>query len=316
MLGRVVQVVVDAEHDGDVFAGRGDEPVPWPVSEALLQAGFRDTYRDVSPDPLENPGLTHPRAGDRIDYVYAAGPSDTLDSQIVGKEGEPDVAIGFETWTSDHFGVLTTSEVTPVSMPTMVAVDAALKTEGDALTISYRAPSGDDAIAIVPAGADAASAEATEGTSGSSGGLTFDTSELQPGGYDVVLVDADGTELARVGFWLRERGAEVGVSTDRQTYEVGEPIQVSWTDGPANRWDWIGVYEASRSDPKIDSYLLWGYTGLHASGTLPPTVTGSMTIGSDSQGAPWPLPPGTYVVHYLLTDRYRSVASATFAVTR
>ena len=58
-----------------------------------------------------------------------------------------------------------------------------------------------------------------------------------------------------------------------------------------------------------------GYTGLHASGTLPPTVTGSMMIGPDSQGGPWPLPPGEYVVHYLLTDRYRSAASATFEVT-
>jgi endonuclease/exonuclease/phosphatase family metal-dependent hydrolase len=292
-----------------------DEPVPWPVSEVLLQAGFRDTYRDIYPDPLQNPGLTHRRSGDRIDYLYAAGPSDTLDSQLVGKEGDPDVAIGFDTWTSDHFGVLSTFEVTPVSMPTMVSVDAALKTEGDTLVVSYSAPGEDNSVAIVPSGGDPDQADVTEGATGSSGGLTFDTSELQPGGHDVVLADADGAELARVGFWLRERGAEVQVSTDKQAYEVGEPIEVSWTDGPATRWDWIGVYEASKSDPKVDYYLLWGYTGLHASGTLPPTVTGSMTIGPDSQGSPWPLPPGEYVVHYLLTDRYRSAASASFEVT-
>jgi endonuclease/exonuclease/phosphatase family metal-dependent hydrolase len=292
-----------------------DEPVPWPVSEVLLQAGFRDTYRDVYPNPLENPGLTHHPSGDRIDYLYAAGPSDTHDSQIVGRKGDPDVAIGFEPWTSDHFGVLSTFEVTPVSMPTMVSVDAALKSEGDPLIVSYSAPGGDDSIAIVPAGGDPDQAEVTEDVTGSSGGLTFDTAELQPGGHEVVLLDADGAKLARVGFWLRERGAEVKVSTDKAMYEVGEPITVSWTDGPANRWDWIGVYEASKSDPKVDSYLIWGYTGLHASGTLPPTVTGSMTIGPDSQGSPWPLPPGEYVVHYLLTDRYRSAASATFEVT-
>ncbi len=292
-----------------------DEPVPWPVSEVLLEAGFRDTYRDVHPDPVENPGLTHARSGDRIDYLYAAGPSETLDSRLVGKEGDPDVAIGFENWSSDHFAVLSTFEVTPASMPTMVSVDAALKRQGDALTVSYDAPGGDNSVAIVPAGDDPGQADVTEGATGSSGGLTLDTADLQPGGYDVVLLDAGGAELARVGFWLRGRGAEVKVSTDKQTYEVGEPIGVSWTDGPANRWDWIGVYEAAKSDPKVDSYLLWGYTGLHASGTLPPTVTGSMTIGRDSQGSPWPLPPGKYVVHYLLTDRYRSAASATFEVT-
>ena len=293
-----------------------DQPVPWPVSEVLLDAGFRDTYREIHPDPVEEPGITH-RSGDRIDYVYAAGPSQTLDSQIVGKQGEPDVGIGFETWTSDHFAVLSTFEVTPVSMPTMVSVDAALKTEGDTITVSYRAPRGGNSIAIVPSGGESDEAEATEGATGSSGSLSLETSELElePGGYDVVLSDAEAAELARVGFWLRERGAEVQISTDQPSYEVGEPITVSWTDGPANRWDWIGVYEAARSDPRVDPYLLWGYTGLHASGTLPPAVAGSMTIGPDSQGGNWPLPAGKYVVHYLLTDRYRSAASASFEVT-
>jgi endonuclease/exonuclease/phosphatase family protein len=292
-----------------------DEPVLWPVSEVLLETGFRDTYREVHPDPLENPGITH-RSGDRIDYLYAAGPSQTLDSRIVGKQGEQDVAIGFEQWTSDHNAVLSTFEVTPVAMPTMVSVDAALKTEGDTLTVSYNAPNDDTSIAFVPSGGDVSQTEVSEGATGSSGALELETSELglEPGGYEAVLSDADGSELARVGFWLRERGAEVKVSTDQPTYEVGEPITVSWIDGPANRWDWIGVYEAATSDPKVDYYLLWDYTGRHSSGTLPPTVSGSLRIGPDSQGGPWPLPPGRYVVHYLLTDRYRSAASASFEV--
>jgi endonuclease/exonuclease/phosphatase family metal-dependent hydrolase len=294
-----------------------DEPVPWPVSEVLLETGFRDTYRDIHPDPLENPGITHRRSGDRIDYLYAAGPSETLESQLVGKQGAQDVAIGFEAWTSDHYAVLSTFEVTPVSMPTMVSVDAALKTEGDPLVVSYRAPGGDNSIAIVPSGGAPDQPAVTEDATGSSGALELATAQLglEPGGYDVVLTDANGSELARVGFWLRGRGVQVRLSTDQATYEVGEPITASWTDGPANRWDWIGVYKAAKSDPKVHWYLLWGYTGLHASGTLPPTVSGSMTIGPDSQGGPWPLPPGDYIVHYLLTDRYRSAASTSFEVT-
>ena len=36
--------------------------------------GFRDTYRDIHPNPVEAPGITHESGGDRIDYVYAAGP--------------------------------------------------------------------------------------------------------------------------------------------------------------------------------------------------------------------------------------------------
>jgi len=293
-----------------------DEPIPWPVSELLLQTGLRDTYREVYPDPTENPGITHVRSGDRIDYLYAAGPSETLDSRLVGKEGAEDVGMGFESWTSDHYAVVSSFDVTPVAMPTMVSIDAALKTEGDPIVVSYRAPSGDNGLAIVPSGGDPSEATVTEDASESSGSLTLRTSELalEPRGYDIVLTDDGGSELARVGFWLREQGAEVEVSTDEPTYEVGEPITVSWTSGPANRWDWIGVYKAAKSDPKVHWYLLWAYTGLHASGTLPPTVSGAVTIGPDSQGSPWPLPPGEYVVHYLLTDRYRSAASAAFEV--
>ena len=68
-----------------------DEPVPWPVSEELLDLGFRDSYRDEHPDPLKEPGLTH-RSGERIDYVYAGGPSKTLDSKLIG---DPEL----RTWT-------------------------------------------------------------------------------------------------------------------------------------------------------------------------------------------------------------------------
>lgn len=115
-------------------------------------------------------------------------------------------------------------------------------------------------------------------------------------------------------FWVRSREADVRISTDRSTYGVGEPVEVSWEDGPANRWDWIGVYHADAADPHTDDYLLWGYTGGHESGALPPSVTGSMTLDDSSQGRPWPLPPGDYVVHYLLTDQYKSAGSVGFTV--
>src|SRR5262245_25401948 len=67
-----------------------DQAVAWPVSEAILEAGFRDTYREIHPDPVAEPGITHQGVGDRIDYVYSAGPSETLDSQLVGEPGGRD----------------------------------------------------------------------------------------------------------------------------------------------------------------------------------------------------------------------------------
>ena len=291
-----------------------DEAVAWPVSEAILGLGFRDTYRDIHPNPVDAPGITHEGAGDRIDYVYAAGPSATLDSKLVGEEGGSDVELAFEPWTSDHRAVVSTFNVTPVPMPVMVSVSEALLTQGDPLAVAYHAPESDGTVAIVPAEAASSPAELTEDVSTSSGSFDVETAGLDPGGYDAVLSGGDGAELARVAFWVRDPNAQIEVSTDRATYGVGEPILVSWTDGPANRWDWIGVYEAGKADPKVDYYLIWNYVGLHAAGTVPPSVAGSMTLDETAMGNPWPLPPGRYVVHYLVTDRYRSIGSATFEV--
>ena len=88
-----------------------DEPIPWPVSERLAELGFRDTYREVYPDPRKNPGLTQKRSGERIDYIYAAGPSTTIDSKLVGERGGEDVDIEAEPWISDHRAVLSSFEV-------------------------------------------------------------------------------------------------------------------------------------------------------------------------------------------------------------
>ena len=293
-----------------------DEPVPWPVSEELFELGFRDTYRDAHPDPVKEPGITH-RSGERIDYVYAGGPSKTLDSKLVAERGAPDAEIEFEPWTSDHFAVLSTFEVTPVAMPTLVSVDARLGTVGDEVTIAYNVPDSEgNEIAIVPEGGDPEAATERLDAPDTSGEVVLDTAGMEVGGYEAVLLDGGGGEVARVPFWLRDPQARLQLSTDRRRYERDEPIEVEWADGPANRWDWLGVYEASASDPNTDDYLAWGYTGGHASGTVPPSTDGSATIGPESQGSAWPLPPGDYVVHYLLADQYDSAGSTPFTVTR
>jgi hypothetical protein len=200
-------------------------------------------------------------------------------------------------------------------MPVMVSVSEALLTRGDPLTVAYRSSGPDGNIAIVPSEADTGSPVVTEDVSGSSGAFDVDMAGLDPGGYEAVLFGGDDAELARVAFWVRDPNAQIEVSTDRATYGVGEPIVLSWTDCPANRWDWIGVYEAVKADPKVDYYLIWNYVGLHAAGTVPPSVGGSMTLDETTMENPWPLPPGRYVVHYLVTDRYRSIGSATFEVS-
>lgn len=291
------------------------EPVAWPVSEALFDLGFRDSYREVNPDPVATPGITHDRGGERIDYVYAAGPSETLDSKLVGEPGGEDVDIEESPWTSDHRAVLSTFEVTPAAMPALVAVDARLADVGDAITVTWNNPgTGGNEIAIVPEGDDPGDAIETTPAPDPKGTLKVDTSGWDAGSYEAVLSDADG-EVARVAFYLRDPGAKLELATDRRTYAKGEPIEVSWTGGPANRWDWLGVFPADDSDPAKGGYLTWDYAEGHSAGTVPPRTEGAATLGPDSQGASWPLPPGDYVVHYLLADQYESAGSAEFTVS-
>ncbi len=308
------------------------QAVPWPVSTKLLSLGFHDSYRDAHPDPLKDPGITWPAArpkvaawagnptrkdfkdrSDRIDYVYTAGPSKTLASEIVGEKADPGVSLSVTPWPSDHRAVLSTFQITPAALPTMVAVNARLLTVGDTVTVTYNAP-GKSGLKVAIVAADGSTVMSQDAT-GTKGTFTLDTSKDAAGGYQVVLT-SKGAEVARVPFWLRAKHAKVTLTTDKPTYTVGEPIKVSWTNGPANRWDWIGVYKASAANPNVDYYLIWDYTGGHASGTVPPQVDGSVTLGPASQGKPWPLPPGKYVVHYLLTDAYTSAGRTTFTVTK
>jgi endonuclease/exonuclease/phosphatase family metal-dependent hydrolase len=294
----------------------GIGPVAWPVSRALVGAGLQDSYRVAYPDPVADPGNTwggvagghgSPR---RIDFAYVGGPVEVESSEVVGERGAADVDSAHPRWTSDHRAVLSEVRLVPAPIPTTVALSTRLPTVGDRVTVSYRLPDGTGAGAVTLRGPSSRSRE----VAGGSGTWTFGTRRMGPGAYTVGLEDRDGETLARNRLHLRPDHARVALTTDRTTYDVGEPIGVRWTDGPGNRWDWIGVYRAGAADPAKDDYLVWGYTGGHDAGALPPRVDGRLVLGRDHQGKPWPLPPGRYVVHYLLTDQYVSAGTARFAV--
>ena len=101
------------------------------------------------------------------------------------------------------------------------------------------------------------------------------------------LLNDGGGVVATNELYVRPTNARVDLTTDASAYAVGEPVTVSWTDGPANRWDWIGVFRAGAADPEQDDYLLWGYTGGHDAGALPPSTEGELRAG--------PRPPGPAV---------------------
>ncbi len=291
-------------------------PVAWPVSEELVKAGLRDAYREAYPDPVTHPGNTwggvagskgSPR---RIDYAYVGGAVDVVSSEVVGEQGGDSVGRGYPKWTSDHRAVFSQLTVTPAPIPTTVALSSRLVTLGDEVTATYRMPDGVQSGTIMLTGPASKAYRVTD----ASGTVQVKTDQLAAGTYRVDLVDGDDKVVAKNELQVRPKAARVELTTDAPTYAAGDGIVVRWADGPANRWDWIGVYRAGAANPNKDDFLVWGYTGGHNAGALPPTTEGELVLGRDHQGTPWPLPPGQYVAHYLLTDQYTSVGSTTFTV--
>jgi hypothetical protein len=215
--------------------------------------------------------------------------------------------------------VTATFEVTPGPLPVMVALSPQVATVGEPVTARYRAAAqGAASLAVVPAGGSTADAlESLDVPAGGEvyGSVEFATQALSPGDHEVLLVGAGDEVQARAPLWIKEPGARPILTTDKTAYGSGEPIVVTWKNAPANRWDWLGVYEAGAADPNVDTYLIWQYTGGAGSGTSAGTVAGTMTMDKDTvEGEPWPLPSGEYVLYYLLADGYEWVAKAGFSV--
>ena len=300
-------------------------PVEWPVSKALADAGFADSYRAVNPDPVARTGFTWTPGGpesienevhDRIDWVLSAGPARPLATQVVGESGNENVDLVVDPWPSDHRGVVSNFEVTPAAMPTLVAVASRSVEQPDPLEVRFHG-SGEDGerVAIVRPGEDFEAALASQPTSGVDGTLEFDTEPLAPGEYEAALVDPDGAVVARSQFWLNEPGTEPTVTTSKRRYAAGEPIEVSWTKAPGMKYDWLSVFKARKGPgpPQENcsagvcgngNYLIYEYTGAR--------IAGSTTISSNSEGAgsSWPLEPGEYEIRLLLDDGYRSIATS------
>ena len=316
----------------------GKKPWPpialqWPVSKAVVDAGFRDSYRDVYPDPVADPGLTwwakKPHVSvsdenfgpldvqDRIDFVYAAGPSVTTASRIVGEVGGPEVSVAVSPWPSDHRAVVSNFEITPATPPVFVAVDRRLLNSGAPLEVAFHAPGvPGEAVAITRSAAGPSAPPVAEQPTGAGaptdGTLTFATNRLAAGQYRACLLDATGKVLSRSAFWVKAAGTRPRVFTAKRVYRVGQPIVVQWRATPGERWDWVAVYDRG-ADPNVAYYRLWGYTFA--------TIAGHCTLdrtppyfGYGPQT--WPLQPGRYSVYLLRDDGYSIIARGAFTVVK
>ncbi|MFN8151530.1 MAG: endonuclease/exonuclease/phosphatase family protein [Solirubrobacterales bacterium] len=293
-------------------------PLEWPASKALADAGLRDSYREIHPDPAETPGLTwtpgtpppdirEDETTDRIDWVLAAGPAEVTDSRLVGEEGGPDVEVGVSPWGSDHRAVASDFEVESAPTPDLVDADPRVVTRGERVTIRY-ALSGAGAgrtVGIVPAdsGRNGEDAIATVPIFDGADHIApmLGTATLSPGPYRAAAIDADGRIIASSPFWVQAPGALPSIETDRSSYAPGDPIGVSWRNGPGNKLDYVGVFKAG--DPNAYDYLGFVYVD-----ALP---QGSLELTRADLGE---LPPGRYVASLMLDDGYATLASAPFTV--
>jgi hypothetical protein len=304
----------------------------WPVSRAYADAGFRDSYREVHPDPVVVPGFTWTPGGveavpndvhDRIDWVLAAGRVRAVESQIVGERGGPDVDIERDPYPTDHRGVVSTFVVRPGSAPDMAAPETRRLVTGDVLPVVFHAPGrAGERVALVRAGT--ATPVAEQLTFAEDGTLAFPTAGLRRGAYETLLLDRWGRERSRSPFWVYRPGEPTRVWTSKRVYRRGEPIDVSWSNAPGMRWDWVALYrvepgeKTSYATPGCnagycgnDGYLLYEYTKTAVEGTT--TLSAASPVGDGS----WPLRPGLYEVRLLLDDGYSSRAkSPRFRVER
>lgn len=289
-------------------------PVAWPVTVALAEAGFVDTYRAVHTDPAQRigmtwtPGYPAPRLDpgdvvDRIDHVYAAGNVEVIDSQIVGELGGPDVDLAVDPYPSDHRGVVSTVRVVPAAPPLFAAVKERVITQGDELVVHYAAPEGEetDRLVILPAGGtvpDDVLMSLPPMEADFFGAVTFGSHTLTPGEYGAALVNGVGEELARSQFWILAPGAVPTITAAKPVFAADEAIEVSWSNMPDNRYDWIGIYPAGESD--LYNYYGFLYTESASSGTVLFEDLG--------------LEPGDYEARLMRDDWYVVLATTTFTV--
>ena len=96
-----------------------DFVVDWPTSKEILQLGLQDTYRELHPDPILNPGYTWTpnhnigEVHDRIDFIYYNQDNDYINLEsihIIGPDNLSNIVI--QNYESDHRALLSVFKTT------------------------------------------------------------------------------------------------------------------------------------------------------------------------------------------------------------
>ena len=284
--------------------------VRWPTSLVMERAGFRDSFREVRPDAIAEPGFTwtpgHPGISawdvfDRIDFVWAAGSSETLSSRVVGDD-DPMSNVVVEPWPSDHRAVVSTFRVVPADAPAFVApLDVRVPIGQPVRGVFHDSPGPARVLGIWGLDADPAVDEPLVSVSvddaAADGTIDLATDELVAGTYTLALVGPGGV-ASRTAFAAVDPRAPATISVSKKRYAVGEPIVVTWTNAPGNRYDWLDLH-AANATPTTGRIWLWRY--------IDSRVFGSAPFKAEATGN-WPLPPGRYRVTLCVDDGFVCLA--------
>lgn len=290
-------------------------PVQWPVTVTMESTGFRDSYREAFPDPTKKPGLTWPLvadpvfmeewAHDRIDYVFTAGPTKTLKSEIIGEVGGKDVDVGVVRYPSDHRAVLSTFSVEPADAKPMISVEPRRVEQGGRFFIRYVLPGAKKFTALVvprDGTPEQAVTGVNEETTGYRNGIRLSTLGVPAGNYDALLLDGEKV-VAKTRFSVVDPDLGAALVIDKpEVAKDAETVTVRWSGAPGNRHDWIGIYEAG--DPGMMNYLHYQYVDAR--------LEGEMEVKLTNWGDP--LEPGDYELRLMNDDAYVLLAKAAFTI--
>ena len=314
-------------------------PVDWPVSQALADAGFRDSYREVHPDPRRRAGLhldarragERPARGPRPHRLGArerAGDRRST-ARSSARPAGPDVGIGVRPWPTDHRGVVSTFASRRRSRRPSWRRRRRRVFVGDTPRRSIPGGGRDRAVGRDRPGRTGRRRRPSRACpSGrrrrSDGTATFATAALAPGAYDAILVVGRRRRLARRRSGSTRRDADDGVDVEERRTSVGEPIEVSWRAAPglplglARPSTRRATRRRARTAPAATPAAR-ATAGTCCTSTRRPRSRARRrsTPTSVAGSATWPLKPGTYEIRFLVDDSYRSIAaSANFKIVK
>jgi hypothetical protein len=180
---------------------------------------------------------------------------------------------------------------------------------GESVVISFSGGPGNakDWVGIYKEGQTPGDDESTQWTyvdGGTTAALRFDP--LPIGNYEAYLFLNDSYEiLASESFEVSEEQDAPKVILSKAEYDEGEDVIISFSGGPGNILDWVGIYKVG-DIPEVKPSTVWQ----HVDGTNEGVIgksTGQLVFD--------PLPIGNYEAYLLLNDGYEILASASFSVT-